>query len=218
MLKLTCRTASKIPLEVEGIQPELVEGLSIASIAKLPVQHGNRTEPLGEHFVVEEDRHRIADIRFAGDTSHVKRIGERMARGTIFVENSVGMHCGAYMTGGSIIVDMNAGDWLGAEMKGGTIEVRGNVGNHAGAAYRGSRKGMSGGTILIHGNTGDELGLLMRRGLIAVGGSGGAYCGASMIAGTIALMGPPDSHGAAVDSYCRDVRASVFPSQDQTFE
>lgn len=187
MLKLTCHTVSKIPLEVEGILPELVEGLSISDVARLPVQHGNRTEMLGEHFDVESDRHRLADIRFAGDTSNVKRIGERMSRGTIYVENNVGLHCGAYMTGGSIIVDSSAGDWLGAEMKGGTIEVRGSAGHQAGAAYRGSRKGMSGGTINILGNAGDELGLLMRRGLIVVGGTAGSYCGASMIAGTIAV-------------------------------
>lgn len=187
MLKLTCRTVSKIPLEVEGILPELVEGLSIADVARLPVQHGNRTEMLGEHFDVESDRHRLADIRFSGDTLNVKRIGERMSRGTIYVENNVGLHCGAYMTGGSVIVDSSAGDWLGAEMKGGKIEVRGDAGHQVGAAYRGSRKGMSGGTIIIHGNAGDELGLLMRRGLIMVGGSTGAFCGASMIAGTIAV-------------------------------
>lgn len=189
MLKLTLRAPSDIPLELDGITPERVASLSPLEVAKLPVQHGNRSEPLGEFFDVQPDPHRLADLHFAGDTRNVKHIGAGMARGSIFVEGNAGMHAGAGMTGGSLILDSGCAGWLGAEMKGGHIEVRGSAGDQAGAAYRGSRRGMTGGTIVIRGTAGDELGLLMRRGLIVVERECGDFAGASMIAGTIVLLG-----------------------------
>ena len=185
--RLTLRAASPIPIEVNGITPERVAGLSALDVAKLPVQHGNRVEPLGELFGVAPSR--LADLQFAGDTHGVKGIGAGMAGGSVFVEGHAGTHAGAGMTGGTVTIDGGAGDWLGAEMRGGTIEVRGNAGGQCGAAYRGSRRGMTGGTIVVRGDAGDELGLLMRRGLIAVDGDVGAFAGASMIAGTLFVYG-----------------------------
>lgn len=189
MLKLTLRAPSTIPLELDGITPERVAGLSPLEVAKLPVQHGNHSEPLGEFFDVQPARHRLADLHFAGDTRHVKHIGAGMTTGSVFAEGPVGLHAGAGMRGGSLVLDSDAAGWLGAEMKGGIIEVRGHAGDQAGAAYRGSRRGMTGGTIVIRGSAGDELGLLMRRGLIAVEGCCGEFAGASMIAGTLVLLG-----------------------------
>lgn len=189
MLKLTLRAPSSIPLELDGITPLRVAGLSALEVAKLPVQHGNRSEPLGEFFDVTTDaRAPLADLHFAGDTRNVKFIGARLTAGSIYVENDVGMHAGAQMSGGSLVIDSGAAGWLGAEMKGGYIEVRGHAGDQVGAAYRGSRRGMTGGTIFVRGSAGDELGLLMRRGLIVVDGPCGEFAGASMIAGTIALL------------------------------
>jgi formylmethanofuran dehydrogenase subunit C len=190
MYKLTLRTPSPIPLDLDGITPQRVAGLSAIEVAKLPVLHGNRTEPLGEFFdVVEGARVPGADLHFAGDTKNVKGIGAGMTSGFVYVENDAGMHAGARITGGRLIIDSDADDWLGAEMKGGSIEVRGAAGNQVGAAYRGSRRGMTGGTILVRGSAGDELGLLMRRGLIIVEGSCGEFACASMIAGTVVLLG-----------------------------
>lgn len=190
MFKLTLRVPSSIPLELDGIIPERLAGLSALEVAKLPIQHGNRTEPLGEFFDVTTPPRQVwADLHIAGDTRSVKGVGAGMASGRITVESSVGMHAGARMKGGRIFLDSSAGDWLGAEMTGGEIEVIGDVGNCVGAAYRGSRRGMTGGTIFLRGSAGDELGLLMRRGLIVVGGDCGEFAGASMIAGTIALLG-----------------------------
>ena len=188
--KLTLRTPSAIPLDLEGITPQRVLHLSPREVAELPVFHGNCSEPLGEFFdVVSTSKMICADLHFAGDTKSVKSIGAGMANGSIFVEGEVGMHAGARMTGGSLILDSRASDWLGAEMKGGLIEVRDTAGNQVGAAYRGSRRGMTGGTIVLRRNAGDELGLLMRRGLIAVENACGAFACASMIAGTVVLLG-----------------------------
>ncbi len=189
MFKLTLRTPSTIPLELDGITPLRVMGLSPLEVAKLPIQHGNRSEPLGAFFDVMPDPHRLADLHFAGDTRNVKHIGARMTSGSVFVEGEAGLHAGAQMSGGSLVLDSGVAGWLGAEMKGGTIEVRGHAGDQVGAAYRGSRRGMTGGTILIRGSAGDELGLLMRRGLIVVENACGEFAGASMIAGTLVLLG-----------------------------
>lgn len=190
MLKLTLRASSSIPLELDGITPERIANLSPLEVAKLPVPHGNRTEPLGEFFEVSHDpKGTWADLHIAGDTRNVKSIGARMTAGSIFAEGPVGLHAGAQMSGGSLVLDSGAAGWLGAEMKGGCIEVRGSAGDQVGAAYRGSRRGMTGGTIFVRGSAGDELGLLMRRGLIVVEGACGEFAGASMIAGTLALLG-----------------------------
>lgn len=189
MLKLTLRVPSTIPIELDGITPDRVAGLSPLEVAKLPVWHGNRAEPLGAFFTVETDRAPIADLHFAGDTRNVKHIGAGMASGSVFSEGPVGMHAGARMRGGTLTLDSSAAEWLGAEMSGGAIEVRGSAGDQVGAAYRGSRRGMTGGSILVHASAGDELGLLMRRGLIVVQGPCGEFAGASMIAGTLVLLG-----------------------------
>ncbi|AMV27062.1 Formyltransferase/hydrolase complex Fhc subunit C [Gemmata sp. SH-PL17] len=189
MFRLTLRASSAIPLEVEGITPDKVAGLSVLEVAKLPIQYGNRSEPLGEFFEVIPDPYRMADLHFSGDTRNVKYIGAGMTRGRVFAEGRVGLHAGARMSGGSLILDFSAAGWLGAEMRGGTIEVRGSAGDQVGAAYRGSRRGMTGGTIYVRGSVGDELGLLMRRGSIIVEGACGEFAGASMIAGTLVLLG-----------------------------
>jgi formylmethanofuran dehydrogenase subunit C len=190
MLKLPLRTPSPIPLDLDGITPQRVAGLSAIEVARIPVFHGNRSEPLGEFFdVATFTNSPKADLHFAGDTTNVKGIGAGMTKGFVYVENDAGMHAGARMAGGRLIIDGSASDWLGAEMKSGLIEVRGDAGNQVGAAYRGSRRGMTGGTILLRGGAGDELGLLMRRGLIVVEGECGEFACASMIAGTVVLLG-----------------------------
>jgi formylmethanofuran dehydrogenase subunit C len=190
VLKLTLRAPAPVPLELDGVTPDRVANLSAADVARLPVQHGNRAEPLGEFFDVTAGRVAPgADLHFAGDTRNVKGIGAGMSAGFVYVENDAGMHAGARMTGGSLVIDSGAGDWLGAEMRGGSIEVRHDAGNQVGAAYRGSRRGMTGGTILVRGSAGDELGLLMRRGLIVVEDDCGEFAGASMIAGSVFVLG-----------------------------
>lgn len=187
-LTLTLREPSPVPLELDGVTPDRLASLSVADVAKLPVYHGNRREELGQFFDVGGDPSR-GWVQFAGDTRNVKNIGAGMRWGTVYVENSTGMHAGAGMTGGRLVIDRGAGDWLGAEMRGGVIETRGTAGNQVGAAYRGSRRGMTGGVIHVGGSAGDEVGLLMRRGLIVVGGDCGEFAGASMIAGSLFVGG-----------------------------
>jgi formylmethanofuran dehydrogenase subunit C len=190
-LTLTRRESSPIPLEVFGLTPDRVSGLTSLEVAKLPVRFGNRSDVVGEFFVVtpRTTTSLPVEIQFAGDTRNVKGIGAGMKGGTIYVENNAGPHAGALMRGGKLIIDSGSGDWLGAEMSGGQIEVRRSAGSRVGAAYSGNRRGMCGGRIVVRGDAGEEVGLLMRRGSITVEGRVGEFCGASMIAGTIITGG-----------------------------
>ncbi len=182
---LTRRESSPIPLEVFGLTPNKLAGLLPAEIARLPVRHGNRTEPVGEHFAVAGEN--PLDLRFEGDCTTVKGIGAGMTSGLVSA-GAVGSHAGAGMTGGRLSVD-SAGDWLGAETAGGVIQVAGDAGHHVGAAFPGSRRGMRGGRIVVGGDAGDEVGCRLRRGVIEINGRSGAFLGADVIAGTIIARG-----------------------------
>jgi formylmethanofuran dehydrogenase subunit C len=186
-LRLTFRTPTSVPLEIDGLTPEVARGLTAAEVERCEIAHGNERRPLADFFRVSggaaDDR-----LEFVGNLAGVHGIGARMSGGQIHVEGNAGRHLGSEMRGGEIHVSGNAGDWVGGEMHGGLIHVRGRAGDLVGAAYRGSPRGMTGGTILVHGPVGNELGHTLRRGLIAVGGCGD-FAGINLIAGTILVFG-----------------------------
>lgn len=187
-LHLKYKGKTSVPVEIEGLVPNVVREMSLAEVRQFTIHHGNQTVPLAEFFDVKGDP---ADgrMQFEGDLTGVHWIGTGMTGGEIHIAGNAGRHVGAEMDGGKIQVEGNAGGWVGAEMHGGLIHVRGNSGHLAGAAYRGSSLGMTGGTILIDGNAGNEVGLTMRRGMIAVGGDCGDAVGFNMIAGSIFVFG-----------------------------
>lgn len=187
-LRLELITTSNVPLEVEGVTPEVVRDRSIGEIEKLPIFHGNRKLNLADFFKVSGDSS-DQRIEWSGDLAGVHWIGAKMSCGILHVAGDAGRHLGSEMTGGEIHVEGNAGDWVGGEMHGGLIQVRGRAGHLIGAAYRGSPVGMTGGSLLIHGSAGNEIGHSMRRGLIAIGGDIGDLVGFSMLAGSILIFG-----------------------------
>lgn len=190
MLRLRYHSTTTIPVEAECITPDQLADKSVAGIARLPVQHGNCSVPLGEFFAAEGDAS-DRELVIEGDCSRVKWIGAGMKTGQITIQGAAGMHLGAEMAGGSIQVYGQVGDWAGAEMRGGRIRIHGNAGHLVGGAYRGSRIGMRGGVILVDGNAGNEIGGSMRRGLIAIGGQAGDFAGVALVAGTVILFGEP---------------------------
>lgn len=187
-LQLEYTPPDRVPVEVEGLTPDVTRNKSLAELERFTIFHGNRRVALAELFRVSGDP-ADGEIRFVGDLGGVHRIGAGMSAGKIHVAGNAGRHTGTDMTGGTITVEGNAGDWLGAEMLGGRIVVRGNAAHLVGAAYRGARRGMQGGTILIGGNAGNEVGRAMRRGAIFVGGSVGDALGYELLAGTIVVGG-----------------------------
>ena len=54
-LRLTLRGTSTIPLEVEGLTPDVLRDKTLAQIERWPVFHGNRQLPLADLFRVEGD-------------------------------------------------------------------------------------------------------------------------------------------------------------------
>jgi formylmethanofuran dehydrogenase subunit C len=186
-LKLTYRATTSIPVEVEGLLPEALRGLSLAEVERFEVQHGNQKCPLAEFFSVAGNADDSC-LEFEGDLAGVHWLGTKMTEGTIRVAGSIGRHVGSEMRGGEIHVAGDASDGLGREMHGGLIHVAGRAGDRVGAAYPGSKRGMTGGTILVLGPAGSEIGHTMRRGLIATGGAGD-FAGINMIAGTILVFG-----------------------------
>ena len=187
-LTLQYHGETTVPLEIEGLTPDVVRGMALAEIERFEAFHGNRKVPLAEFFQVSGDA-TDGEMVFQGDLSGVHWIGAAMQGGRIRVEGNAGRHVGSEMTGGEITVEGNAGDWVGGEMHGGVIRVAGRAGHLVGAAYRGSRRGMTGGTILIRGDAGNEIGHTMRRGSLVIGGAAGDCPGFNMLAGSIYIFG-----------------------------
>lgn len=197
-LKLVYRGQTGVPVEVEGITPNVVRELSQKEIEHLEIFHGNVKMPLAEMFGVSGDAS-DGQMEWQGDLSGVHWIGAKMTSGSIRIPGNGGRHIGSEMKGGEIHVDGDAGDWVGGEMKGGLIHVRGRAGHLIGAAYRGSAVGMRGGTILVDGDAGNEIGHTMRRGMLAIGGNIGDLAGFNMLAGTIFIFGDSGiRHGAGM--------------------
>ena len=197
-LHLEYRDPTKIPVEVPGVTPDLLVGMSIPSIERLECFVGNTKVPLADLFRISGDP---ADERliWAGDLRGVHWIGAGMRSGRMTIDGDAGRHLGSEISGGDIEVQGSVGDWVGAEMKGGQIRVHGNAGHLAGSAYRGSRRGMIGGSLMIDGRAGNEIGLSMRRGLIAIGGDAGDLIGMNLLAGTVLVFSQAGiRHGAGM--------------------
>ena len=187
-LKLSYKLKTSVPVEVEGIVPHLLAGLSLAEIGRLDVWHGNERLPLAEAFSLAGNPS-DGRLEFEGPLAGVHRIGAGMNGGRIDVAGSAGRHVGSQMIDGEIHVEGSVDDWLGAEMHGGAILVDGDAGDLVGSAYRGSVRGMTGGTIVVRRSAGDECGHTMRRGLVAIGGNCGQFAGINMIAGSLLVFG-----------------------------
>ena len=190
----------QLPIDAPEITPDLLATKTEAEIQKLKIWEGNAKVELGQVFQVSEKNDRDKDealIRIVGNAAKVRRIGYRMATGSIVIEGNVGMYLGEEMSGGSILVTGNAESWLGVKMKGGQIKVKGDAGDLVGAGYRGTTHGMSGGSILIHGNAGDEIGCWMKNGTIRVKGNTGFMPGIHMNGGTILIEGNCEGRAGA---------------------
>jgi len=197
-LRLTYKAIASVPVEVEGITPDVVCNHTLDEIRRLQVFHGNREMELAELFDVEGDPTDMS-MDWEGELSGVHWIGAKMRGGQIRIHGNAGRHVGSELQGGVIHVEGDAGDWVGGEMHGGLIHVRGRAGHLIGAAYRGSARGMTGGTLLIDGDVGNEIGHTMRRGLLAVGGDVGDLVGFNMSAGSIFVFGNGGiRHGAGM--------------------
>ncbi|MGE3818811.1 MAG: formylmethanofuran dehydrogenase subunit C [Isosphaeraceae bacterium] len=193
-LRLRWRSATRLPVEADGLLPDALAGRPAAEVSRLRLSVGNATAEVGELFDVTEEKGIDPLITLSGDLSPLRGLGRGMRAGAIVLEGTAGPYLGLGMAGGVIEVQGSAGDWAGAEMAGGTIRILGDAGLGLGSALPGSRLGMREGVILVNGSAGEEAGHKMRRGLIAVAGALGPFAGRAMIAGTIVAFGPVGPH------------------------
>lgn len=192
-LVLNQQVDTTLPIEVSGITPDRLIGLSLADMKQLPIGFGNRDVQLSEIFGVsgtlQDSESGTPTIRWTGNLTSVHWLGSKMRSGHMVVESSVGRHLGSQMSGGQIDVTGGASDHAGAEMTGGTIRIARNAGDLVGANYPGSKYGMNRGEIFVSGDAGKGAGQRMRRGTIVIGGNCGKLAGWDMLAGTIVVLG-----------------------------
>jgi formylmethanofuran dehydrogenase subunit C len=190
--RLVLRQSPTLRVDLRGITPAALAGLSTAEVERLPVGCGNVTLPLAEFFHVEPDGSDA--LVFDGDLSRFDRVGWQMAGGRIQVEGGVGHYAGGCMSAGELVVKGHAGLLAACEMAGGTLTVEGNVDDFAASTLPGSMDGMRGGSFVVKGNAGARFGDRMRRGTAVVFGDVGDFVASRMVAGTIAVGGNAGAH------------------------
>jgi formylmethanofuran dehydrogenase subunit C len=175
-------------IDLTGILPDRLTGLSPAEISRLGILADERSLPLGDCFRVEGDAS-DGRLELRGDCSRVHWLGAGLRAGEVLVRGSAGRHVGEGMAGGRIVVEGDVGDFLAAEMTGGIVRVAGGAGDCAAGALAGSPSGMQGGVVVVAGGSGDFTASRLRRGIVAIGGDCGAGGGLEMLAGTLVVAG-----------------------------
>jgi formylmethanofuran dehydrogenase subunit C len=189
---LRLRQAPALRVDLRGITPGTLAGLTLAQIERLPIGHGNATLPLAEFFDVAPMEHDL--LHFEGKLERFDRIGWQMDGGRLRVEGDAGHHAGGCMRAGELRIEGRAGLLAACEMAGGTLIVDGDVGDFAASPLPGSMDGMRGGTFIVHGNAGERFGDRMRRGAAVIHGDAGDFLASRMVAGTIAVGGTAGAH------------------------
>jgi len=190
--RFTLKQAPALRVDLRGITPTALEGLSAADVERLPVGCGNAMLALAELFGIET---LTSDaLVFDADLARFDRVGWHMSGGLMRVEGSVGHHAGGCMSAGELVVKGDAGALAACEMAGGTLTVEGHVGDFAASTLPGSMDGMRGGSLVVKGHAGARFGDRMRRGSALVFGDAGDFLASRMVAGTIAVGGRAGAH------------------------
>lgn len=214
--RLTLKQPPTVRVDLRGVVPAALSGLSASQVEQLQVGHGKSLVPLAEFFAVRA--HGDDDtLALVGDLSHVDRVGWRMAGGCISVDGPVGDYAGACMSGGELRVTGHAGLLAACEMAGGRLTVDGDVGDFAASTMPGSLDGMRGGTFIVKGNAGQRFGDRMRRGTALVFGDAGDFLASRMVAGTIGIGGRAGAHVGYGMRRGSVVFAATAPSPASTF-
>lgn len=174
-------------LDLTGLTPAALAGLSALQIAKLRVGTGRNPVLAGDIFKVTGKD--AGSLVVEGSSSRLDKLGSGLNGGSIRVTGNIGNQAGRRMSGGSLVIEGNAGDHAGTGMSGGRIEINGNAGDNVGAPLAGEIVGMEGGVLIVHGKAGNYAGDRLRRGVIAILKGCGDYAGYRMIAGTIVVTG-----------------------------
>jgi formylmethanofuran dehydrogenase subunit C len=186
-LVFTLRGRPDQRLDLSGLVPHRLTGLSEADIEKIELQTTRRRVAVGDVFRLQMGD--AEHIRIEASCDRLDRIGHEMTGGEIVVEGDAGARAGRLMKGGRLTIRGGAGPWAASGMRDGAIEIFGDAGDRLGGPLAGEVAGMRGGVVLVHGRAGERAGDRLRRGTIVVEGDAGAYTGSRMIAGTLVVLG-----------------------------
>lgn len=184
--RLTLRAPLSARVDLTGIAPAALAGLSQAEVERLRIPFGASIALLADVFDVAREEGDA--LRVSGDP-RLDFVGAGLAAGEIVVDGPVGACAASRMTGGRLLIGGDAGDGLAAGLAGGTVHVAGSAGGGVGGALSGERQGMTGGIVQIAGSAGARLGARLRGGLVMVGGDAGPQAADGLIAGTLAVAG-----------------------------
>ncbi len=133
MSTLTLRATRPSPyrLNLFGIVPNRLAGLTQADIRQLPIGVETGTGRLGDWFeLIDGEREKIT---FAGDVSNCDGLGGGLESGLIEIDGNVGDFLADRMTSGELIVRGSAGRYACSSLRGGHVSIEGNCGEFAAA-------------------------------------------------------------------------------------
>lgn len=186
-LRQTQATAQR--LDLSGLLPESLAGMSDTDIRSLPMHVGNQRLPLGELFELETGDGPDDELLLVPLDTKLDYVGAGMRRGSIRVHGSAGDHAGSAMSGGRLLIEGDCGDFAGSALRDGRLQIQGKAGDRVGAPPAGERQGQRGGVIHVRGRVGERAGECQRRGLLLIEGDAGALLGHRMIAGSVYVGG-----------------------------
>lgn len=186
-LTFTLRSEPEERLDLSGLTPDRLAGMTSAEIGKLRVGTSRRPAVVGDVFRITGTD--AENIVFSGGSGRFDFLGAEMTVGRIRVAGDVGARAGRRMAGGLLKIEGKAGLQAGSGMKNGRIDIDGDAGEGVGGPMAGEIHGMSGGLIVVRGKAGDRPGERMRRGIIALLKGCGDHAGLGMVAGTIVATG-----------------------------
>jgi formylmethanofuran dehydrogenase subunit C len=182
-LSFTLRAPLHGAVDLSGLTPATLAGLSAGEIARIALGDGPEAPHAGDIFDIAGTPGETIAIR--GSSPFLDSIGTRLDAGSIVVEGSVGNYAGRLMKGGRLEILGDAGAYLGSGATGGLIHVQGSAGDFLGGARSGDKFGLLGGTVVVDGNVGERAGERMRRGIIVARGAFGPAAGSRMVGGTL---------------------------------
>ena len=186
-LTLTLKSRPPFRLDMSGVVPHLMHGLSARALAKLDLTTSRVPVPLGDWFRIVGTPG--SDLVIYDACPQLDQVGAALQEGNIVIAGDVGLGAGAGMTGGHITVHGNVGAYGCAMMQGGTMDIMGNAGDNLAGASIGSLDGMRGGALHVRGDAGAGAGDRMRGGMIVINGDAGPQAGRRLGGGTLMIGG-----------------------------
>lgn len=180
-LTFTLKQSPAEVLDLSGLIPSKLAGLSQAEISALPVS--NSGLKVGDVFDVTGG---ASDTLVINQCSNLcDNVAAGLDGGTVIVEGDVGNYAAAKMRGGKFEIRGNAADFVASGLKAGLVTISGTAGDFAGGLMPGDKFGMLGGIVVVEGHVGARAGERMRRGTIVTRASFGPAAGSRMCGGTL---------------------------------